>query len=268
MKDVVVPLARDLGRWANDESERHYLGDHDLGVSAKTTPGDVVTIADREVQRRLVSALREAFPGFGFVGEEGLDEPEEGAPTWVIDPIDGTHNFVRAYPGFSVSVALIERGDGALGVIYDSVTDEVYWAVRGGGAWCGDRRLRIGDRADLSRALITTNFTAASAADAEHQRFAALLSSRAAGFRSSGSACRDFCLVAAGKVDLFWQFGIQSWDVAAGVALVREAGGTFAFADTPADWVRSSGVSMFAGAPGVVAAAMELAGDLARREPA
>jgi myo-inositol-1(or 4)-monophosphatase len=252
-KDVVVPLARDLGRFAAQESAAFRRGEGDLGVHAKTSPGDVVTIVDEEVQRRLAAALRSAFPGYGFVGEEGLDEGDHGAPTWVVDPIDGTHNFVRDYPGFCVSVGLVERGVSVLGVIYDSVDGEVSWAVRGGGAWREGRRLQTRPVAALSHALVTTNVTAESAADPLHREVFWEIAGHAAGIRASGSACRDFCLVASGRLDLFWQLGLRAWDVAAGIVLVQEAGGVVAFAGAPRDWVRAGPLALFAGAPALVA---------------
>jgi myo-inositol-1(or 4)-monophosphatase len=247
LKEVVVAQARGLGHWARGFAERARHGDGDLAVSAKTTPGDVVTFADAEVQRRLVEVLRAAAPEAGFVGEEGLDAATPNAPTWVIDPIDGTHNFVRGYPGFCVSVALVVEGESVLGVIYDSVDDAVYWAVAGEGAWRDDVRLLRPAERPMAQALIGTNFTAASAASVVDQRVFAELARRAAGVRSSGAACRDWCLLASGRSDLFWQFGLKSWDVAAGVVLVREAGGAMVFADAPSDWVRSPGLAAFAG---------------------
>jgi myo-inositol-1(or 4)-monophosphatase len=247
LKDVVAASARDLGHWARGFAERARLGDGDLEVSAKTTPGDVVTFADAEVQRRLVEVLRAAAPEAGLVGEEGLDAAAPGAPTWVIDPIDGTHNYVRGYPGFCVSVGLVVDGESVLGVIYDSVDDAVYWAVAGAGAWRDGVRLLRGHERPMAQALVGTNFTAASAASAVDQRVFAELARRAAGVRSSGSACRDWCLLASGRSDLFWQFGLKSWDVAAGIVLVREAGGAMVFAGAPADWVRAPGLAAFAG---------------------
>jgi myo-inositol-1(or 4)-monophosphatase len=266
LKDRVVPLALELGRWAKAQRELVARGEGDLGTHAKTTPGDVVTFVDEEVQRRLHEALRPLDPAFGFVGEEGLDEGEPGAPTWVMDPIDGTHNFVRGYPGFCVSIGLVEGTTPVLGVIYDSVGDDVCWAVQGEGAWRGERRLRVSERADLTHALVGSNFTHASSNDPLHQRLFWAIASRAAGTRSSGAACRDFTLVASGASDLFWQFGLRAWDVAAGIVLVREAGGTVTFAREPGDWVRSPGVDLFVGTEGVVAAALLAARELGAAE--
>lgn len=258
LKDVVGAHARASGRWAAGFAARARAGDGDLGQTTKTTPGDMVTFGDAEVQRRLVTALRAAAPEVGFVGEEGLDESEPGAPTWVIDPIDGTHNFVRGYPSFCVSVGLAVADEVLLGVIYDAGEDAVYWAVRGGGAWRDAERLERGPARAMSHALIGTNFTASSARSARDQAVFAELARRSAGVRSSGAACRDFCHLAAGRSDLFWQFGLKAWDVAAGILLVREAGGTFTFADAPADWLRAPGLAAFAGEHALVEEALEV----------
>ena len=252
LKDRVVQHARGLGHWAARFAEEARTGAGDLGTSTKTTPGDMVTFADAEVQRRLVVALRELVPEAGFVGEEGLDEDVAGDVTWVIDPIDGTHNFVRGYRGFCVSIGLVVAGESVLGVIYDSVDDAVYWAVTGEGAWREGERLQRPEPRAMANALIGTNFSSASAHAAVDQRVYFELARRAAGVRSSGACCHDFCAFAAGRSDLFWRFGLKSWDVAAGIALVREAGGTIVFANAPADWVRAPGLATFAGEPELV----------------
>jgi myo-inositol-1(or 4)-monophosphatase len=252
LKDVAAQHARELGRWARSFAERARAGDGDLGVSHKTSPGDVVTFADAEVQRRLVSALGEVAPGVGFVGEEGLDASVPGAPTWVIDPIDGTHNFVRGYPGFCVSIGLVVDGDSVLGVIWDSVDDAVYWAVRGEGAWRDDARLRRPEPRPLEQALVGTNFTSTSARSPVDQAVFYEIVRRAAGVRESGACCRDFCHFVSGRTDLFWQFDLKAWDVAAGVCLVREAGGLVVFGDAPDDWVHAPGLAAFAGEPALV----------------
>ncbi len=258
---ALVPRVRDLGRWAQDLSKRDARGEADLDVRAKTGFGDVVTYADVEVQRRLADALRADHPTFGFLGEEGLDDRRGEAPTWVIDPIDGTHNFVRRYPGFCVSVGLVVGGEPVLGVIYDSVSDDVCWAVAGAGAWRDGVRLRMGAPRDLAHALVATNFVPASNDAAVRRELFWDVARVAAGVRASGSACRDLCLIAQGRLDLFWQFGLHAWDVAAGAVLVREAGGVVAFANGPADWLHAPGLSVFAGGRELVAEARALAPD-------
>lgn len=262
IKDLVVPLAQEVGRWARGRQLDHHAGRADFGVSTKTSPGDVVTLVDVEAQSRLASALRAAHPGFGLLGEEGLSDLGAHAPVWVIDPIDGTHNFVRDYPGFCVSVGLVVEGASVLGVIYDSASDSVYWAYAGGGAWRGDERLRVSQDRPLSHALLSTNFTEPMRDDARLARFFAGVSGASAGVRASGSAARDLCFVADGRLDLFWQFGLAPWDVAAGAVIVREAGAAFEFWTGGADWLRAKRLHVAAGTPRVLAEARGVAREL------
>ncbi len=262
MKDLVVPLAFEVGRWARRQQVDHHAGRTDFGVSIKTSPGDVVTLIDLEAQKRIAQALKQAYPTFGLLGEEGLSEFDAKAPVWVIDPIDGTHNFVRDYPGFCVSIGLAQGGESVLGVIYDSASDEVYWAYAGGGAWRGDERLTLGEDRPLSHALISTNFTEAMRDDSAQQSFFVQTSGASAGVRASGSAARDLCFVADGRVDLFWQFGLRAWDVAAGAIIVREAGGVFQIWSGATDWLRAPQLSVAAGTSGVMSEVGKLAGTL------
>lgn len=255
-KDTMLPQLRLLGHWARDFAARARAGDGDLGLSTKTSPGDVVTFADAEVQRRLVECLTPLLPGVGFLGEEGLDTSQRGEPTWVIDPIDGTHNFVRGYPGFSVSVALVVAGRSLLGMIYDAVEDQLVWAIEGMGTWSEGVRWQRGEPRALAQALVASNFTSTSAASVVDQQLFADLANRAAGVRSSGSACRDWVLLASGRTDLFWQIGLMPWDVAAGLVIVREAGGVMHFEDGPLDWLRGAALRTFAGEAALVEEAL------------
>lgn len=259
IKRQVASLARELGRWAKERSDAHQRGDFDLGTHAKTAPGDVVTEIDVEVQRRLVGALGAAYPTFGMLGEEDLGHAKGtdfSGPTWVIDPIDGTQNFVRDYPGFCVSIGLVDNGESVLGVIYDASTDATFWAVKGGGAWRNDARLHVAADKALDHAVLTTGLTTGSEANPLQQPVFAELTARSAGMRQSGSSCRDLCFAASGKVDLFWQFGIRAWDVAAGIVLVTEAGGIVALSSGPnalqsgalsSNWVGTEKLTIVAG---------------------
>lgn len=263
IKDQVVPLAREVGRWAKGRHDLHHGGKSQLAVNVKTVPGDVVTEVDVEAQRRIVQELRELFPSFGLLGEEDLldlgkpgnetdPNPETAAaPLWVIDPVDGTHNFVKGYPSFCVSIGLVEEGRSVLGVIYDAGTDAVYWAVQGEGAWREDERISLTPR-PLDQALIATNFTPVSRGNIGHRDFFVGLAERSAGVRASGSACRDFCFVAEGTVDLFWQFGLRAWDVAAGIVLVREAGAEVRVLNAADDWLTGGPIDMVVAAPMLV----------------
>ncbi len=261
LKNRLIPLATELGRYASRLRRDADAGGDDLGIRTKLGPGDLVTFADGEVQRRLVAALTQMLPGSGFVGEEdGLDRGDPEGATWVLDPIDGTHNYVRGYPGFCVSIGLVVAHEPVVGVIYDAAEDAVVWAVAGQGCWRGDRRLRTdGPQRPFAEALIATNVTSAQTDRPQREAFAAELTRSSAGFRSSGSACRDFVHLVSGRTDLFWQFGLSSWDVAAGTVLVREAGGEVRFVGAPRDWVRAGGLSVFAGRPEAVAEAVRRA---------
>lgn len=263
MTELVVPLATQVGRWARQRQVDHHAGRSDFGVSAKTSPGDVVTLVDLEAQRRIAEALRAAYPAFGLLGEEGgLSELGDDRPVWVIDPIDGTHNFVRDYPGFCVSIGLVDKGESVAGVVYDSASDACYRAYAGGGAWRGEERLTLSQDRPLSHSLVTTNFTEVMRDDQRNQAFFARVSGGSAGVRASGSAARDLCLVADGRVDLFWQFGLSAWDVAAGAVIVREAGGTFELWGEAADWLRAPRLDVVAGSPRVVGEARAVAASL------
>jgi len=258
IKDEVARVARELGRWAQDQSQRNYRGEEGVEIGTKTSPGDFVTSVDVTVQERIVQELSAAYPGLGFLGEEKqLNNFDDSNPVWVIDPIDGTHNFVRAYPGFCVSVGLVHDGASLVGVIYDAATDAIFWAVKDGGAWREEggevERLHVSDKTGLTTAMITTGFTSTSAADPSHLAVFADLLDAAAGTRISGSACRDLCLVAAGKIDLFWQFHIMPWDVAAGRLLVTEAGGRVELEFGEGGLLGGKPLVIFAGTPGLVA---------------
>lgn len=258
IKDRVVPLAREVGRWAKGRHDAHHGGQSSLTVDIKTVPGDVVTEVDFESQRRIVAVLQAEFPEFGLLGEEDLQQDGVGqAPVWVIDPVDGTHNFVRGYPSFCVSIGLVAGGRSVLGAIYDAGTDAVHWAVKGAGAWREDQRVRLTPR-PLSQALITTNFTQVSRGHSGHRDFFVGLAERCAGVRASGSACRDLCFVADGTVDLFWQFGLKAWDVAAGMILIEEAGGRVHVLNDATDWLQGGPLDLLVAAPSLVEEALEV----------
>lgn len=261
IKEQVATLAREVGRWAKGRHDLHHLGRSQLAVSVKSVPGDVVTEVDVEAQRRIVQELQELYPDFGLLGEEDLSQLAEaertGAPIWVIDPVDGTHNFVKGYPSFCVSIGLVVARRSVLGVIYDAGTDAIYWAVRGEGAWREDTRLRL-TPGPLAQALIATNFTPVSRGHTGHRDFFVGLAERSAGVRASGSACRDFCLVAEGSVDLFWQFGLRAWDVAAGMVLVSEAGAEVRILNPEHDWLTGGSIDMVVAAPALVDEALEV----------
>ena len=207
-------LVRDFGEIEN------------LQVSKKG-PADFVTIADKKAEEVLVAGLTKARPRFGFLLEEG--GKIEGADTsnrWIIDPLDGTTNFLHGIPHFSISIALERDGEPVAGVIYEPITDQMFWAEKGQGAYLNGRRIRVSARRRLEESLFATGIPFAGKQD--HDRFLSQLKAVmavSAGVRRFGSAALDLAYVAAGRYEGFWEFGLHPWDIAAGIVLVREAGG-------------------------------------------
>lgn len=198
-----------------------------LQVSRKG-PADFVSQADKAAERTLVEELQRARPGFGFLLEEGGEIPGEApdSPRFIIDPLDGTSNFLHGIPHFAISVAVEHHGVTLAGVVYQPLTDETFWAERGRGAWLHNARLRVSGRTSLADSLLATGIPYRGHGDAA--RFGAILSAvipEVAGVRRFGAASLDLAWVAAGRFDGFWEDGLQPWDVAAGLLLVREAGG-------------------------------------------
>lgn len=198
-----------------------------LVVSLKG-PGEFVTAADRKAEKTLFEELSKARQGYGFLmEEEGTVEGTDKAHRWIIDPLDGTTNFLHGLPLFSISIALEREGALIAGLVYNPATDDMYVAERGQGAWHNNRRLRVAPRRDISDALIGCGIPHLGRAK-EHPRFKAELASvmaRALNVRRLGSAALDLAFVASGRLDAYWERGLNAWDMAAGIVLVREAGG-------------------------------------------
>ncbi len=197
-----------------------------LQVSRKG-PADYVSEADRRAERTLRAELHKARPSFGFLMEETGQSPgQDPDRRWVVDPLDGTTNFLHGIPHFAISIGLEESGEMTAGVVYEPLRDEMFWAEKGVGCYLNRRRLRVSSRRDLADALLATGlpFRGRPGKDA----FLATVEiavDRTAGVRRFGSASLDLAYVAAGRYDGFWEFGLSPWDVAAGIVLVREAGG-------------------------------------------
>lgn len=207
-------LVRDFGEIEN------------LQVSKKGT-GDFVSAADRKAEETLVAELTKARPGYGFLLEEGgTIEGSDTSNRWIIDPLDGTTNLLHGIPHFSISIALERDGELNAGVIYEPVWDQMFIAEKGQGAYLNDRRLRVSARRVLEESLFATGIPFAG--KDEHDRFLEQLKAIMAvssGVRRFGSAALDLAYVAAGRYEGFWEIGLHPWDVAAGIVLVREAGG-------------------------------------------
>lgn len=225
-KSAILTVIERACRRAAPKLRRDFGEVAQLQVSRKG-PSDFVSNADRAAERTLVEELSHARPGWGFVLEEGADiAGEEGAPRFIIDPLDGTSNFLHGIPHFAISVAVEHEGVVQAGLVYQPLTDESFWAERGRGAWLNSQRLRVSGRAELGEALIATGIPYRGHGD--RARFQAILSAvmpEVAGIRRFGAASLDLAWVAAGRFDGFWEEGLAEWDVAAGMLLVREAGG-------------------------------------------
>lgn len=207
-------LARDFGEVQN------------LQVSLKG-PGDYVSQADRKAEDIIFAELSKARPGYGFLMEErGAVEGEDSQHRWIVDPLDGTTNFLHGIPVFSISIALERQGQIVAAVVYNPAMDELYTAERGGGTFLNDRRLRVSGRTKLVDAVIGCGVP--HLGRGHHGNFLLELRNvmgEVAGVRRLGSAALDLAYVAAGRMDGFWETALSPWDVAAGILLVREAGG-------------------------------------------
>ena len=204
-----------------------------LQVSIKG-PSDFVSQADLKAEAMIKQDLNKARPGYAFLMEEsGASGSDNWTWRWVVDPLDGTTNFLHGMPHWAISIGLERRlPDGgvevAAGVVYAPATDEMFWAEKGSGAFMNDRRLRVSARRDLSHAVFATGIPFAGAPPRQRMAFARTLGSLApqtAGIRRFGAAALDLAWVAAGRFDGYWEIGIKPWDVSAGILLVREAGG-------------------------------------------
>jgi myo-inositol-1(or 4)-monophosphatase len=197
-----------------------------LQVSVKG-PGDFVSTADLRAERTLRNELHRARPHYGLLFEEG--GAAEGTDThhrWIVDPLDGTTNFLHGIPHFAISIALERDGEIVAGVVYEPTRDEMYWAEKGIGAFLNDRRLRVSARRQLGDAVIGTGIPFRGRGD--HPKYIATLGrvmGATSGVRRLGAAALDLAYVAAGRYDGFWEYGLSQWDIAAGLLLVREAGG-------------------------------------------
>jgi myo-inositol-1(or 4)-monophosphatase len=189
---------------------------------------DFVSEVDHAAEEAIIRTLREAYPTHAFLGEESGNSPkaDEAEHLWIIDPLDGTTNFLHGFPQYCVSIALRHKGVLQQAVIYDPNRNELFTATRGAGAFLNDRRIRVSAADKLEDALIGTGFPFREFAHFdEYMRMFAQVTRRCAGVRRPGSAALDLAWVAAGRTDGFWEMGLSPWDMAAGALLVREAGG-------------------------------------------
>ena len=217
--DTAVTAARIAGGY------QRYRFRSELDVALK---GDknLVTEVDQESERLIVEHLLGAYPGHGIIAEEGEYPPGTSPFRWIIDPLDGTTNYTHGFPWFCVSIGLESAGELVAGVIYNPMHDELFTAASGGGAFLNGSRLHVSGRSPLKNTLLGTGFPYDCASDPANNfaNFIAFQKS-ARGIRRAGAAALDLAYVAAGRLDGFWELKLKPWDVAAGVLLVREAGG-------------------------------------------
>lgn len=219
--DVAIDIIHQAGALVKEARQRGPAR-----VQTKQSAIDLVTETDVASERLIIDALRRHFPDHGVYGEESGQVLPETGPVWVIDPIDGTTNFAHGLPIFCVTMALLVDRQVEVGVTYDPIRDETYWAQRGRGAWRNGQRMQVSTTASLGSSLVATGFPYDRASNrddnlAESNYFTPLTR----GIRRIGSAALDMAWVAAGWLDGYWERGIQIWDLSAGALLIREAGG-------------------------------------------
>ena len=220
--NVMMMAAREAGR----SLVKDFREVEQLQVSSKG-PGDFVSRADLRAEEILREELRGARPTYGWLAEEGGEEPgEDPTRRWIVDPLDGTTNYLHGMPHWAVSIALEHKGQIVAGVIYDAAKDEMFFAEKGLGAFMNDQRLRVSGRRSMIECVFATGLPFGGRSDLPEtlQELARILPS-VAGVRRWGSAALDMAYVAAGRYDGYWERRLNAWDLAAGIIIVKEAGG-------------------------------------------
>jgi myo-inositol-1(or 4)-monophosphatase len=219
MVDFTCALARQAGKLLIDkftqQHQIHYKGTIDL-----------VTEADKLSEELILTEISRRYPDHGILSEESARKNEQATTRWIVDPLDGTTNYAHGFPFFCVSIALEKEGTVVMGVVYDPIRDELFTAVRGGGAWLNGKKLHVSSVNDLSRSLLATGFPydIRVSPDNNINYFSAMVK-KAQAIRRPGAAALDLAYLAAGRIDGFWELKLKPWDTAAGCLLVAEAGG-------------------------------------------
>ncbi|MGZ3375161.1 MAG: inositol monophosphatase family protein [Phenylobacterium sp.] len=218
MSDAARKAARGLNRDFGELAELQV---------ARKAPADFVSAADLKAEQAIFEALSKARPGYGFLGEErGMIEGTDKTHTWIVDPLDGTTNFLHAIPHFAINIALQREGAIVAAVTLNPVANELFWAEKGKGCFLNDKRLRVAARTRMDEAVLATGIPFLG--HGQHATFLKELhqvSQRVAGVRRFGAAALDMAWVAAGRFDGYWERDLNAWDLAAGILLVTEAGG-------------------------------------------
>ncbi|MFK7752774.1 MAG: inositol monophosphatase family protein [Sedimentitalea sp.] len=237
--NIMIKAARKAGR----SLVKDFREVENLQVSMKGA-GDFVSKADIAAEALIREELMNARPTYGWVGEES--DAEEGAdPTrrWIVDPLDGTTNFLHGLPHWAVSIALEHKGQVVAGVVFDAAKDEMFFAEKGAGAWMNDQRLRVSGRNKMIESIFATGIPFGGSSDLPQSlKDVARLAPVCAGIRRWGAAALDLSYVAAGRYDGFWERRLKPWDIAAGLIIVREAGGLTESLGTDSDILTSGSV--------------------------
>jgi myo-inositol-1(or 4)-monophosphatase len=215
---VAIRAARAAGRI-------HLKRMNHISIANKSNVIDLVTEADRESEAAVIEVLRRAFPTHAILAEESGVSGDSSEHRWIIDPLDGTTNFAHGYPCFAVSIALLEDGVPLVGVVFNSVADELFCAARGEGAFLNDKPIRVSSAERMAVSLVATGFPTHKRGDNLNIHYYWHFTLHSHGVRRDGSAALDLCSVACGRFEAFWEFGLKSWDTAAGILIVTEAGG-------------------------------------------
>jgi myo-inositol-1(or 4)-monophosphatase len=260
MLNVAVRAARQAGRLINRASV-----DVDTMQVTRKERNDFVTEVDRASEEAIIETLQSAYPSHAILAEESGHRPGKGGKVpradelsqldhvWIIDPLDGTTNFIHGLPHYCISIALMERGVVTQGLVYDPIRNELFTASRGRGAFLNDRRIRVSRRTKLDESLIGTGFPFRMISQIdEYLGMLRPVMEKAAGIRRAGAAALDLAYTAAGRFDAFFELGLKPWDVAAGSLLVTEAGGLVGDFDGNARYLE--GEQVLAGAPKVFSA--------------
>jgi len=217
--ETAAEIAREAGALINQYAERK------IGFELKGE-FDLVTEADRSSERLIVKALRGHFPSHEIVAEEGGGNAGTSEYRWYVDPLDGTTNFAHGFPAYNVTMALERAGELIAGVVFDPVRGELFTAEKGSGAFLNGARIQVSKVVNIEASLVATGFPSRKRHENVNVHFYYQLAMLSHGVRRAGSAALDLAYVACGRLDAFWEFGLNPWDIAAGVLLIHEAGGT------------------------------------------
>lgn len=224
--DYCVAVTKKAGQMIRDALEQ------DITIMEKSSPVDLVTETDQNVEKLIISSIREKYPTHSFIGEEsvaaGAPSILTDNPTWIIDPVDGTTNFVHRFPFVAVSIGFTVKKEIEFGIVYSCVEDKMYTARKGKGAFCNGVPIKVSGQQDITKSMVLTEINFKKNTDQFNTMLAnvkTILSIPVHGIRSPGSAAVNMCLVACGSADAYYHMGIHCWDMAGGAAVVTEAGG-------------------------------------------